>query len=112
MSGISRRRFLRTTAAGGTTVVMSGPAGATWARGATPRRTRVYVLVVDGCRPDEIDPSCTPRLHELRSAGRWFPQARSLPIMETIPNHVMMMTGVRPNRSGVPANEVYDRQAQ
>ena len=29
--------------------------------------------------------------------------------METIPNHVMMMTGVRPDRSGVPANAVYDR---
>lgn len=31
--------------------------------------------------------------------------------METIPNHVMMMTGVRPDRSGVPANSVYDRAA-
>ena len=29
--------------------------------------------------------------------------------METIPNHVMMMTGVRPDRSGVPANAIYDR---
>jgi hypothetical protein len=32
--------------------------------------------------------------------------------METIPNHVMMMTGVRPDRSGVPANSVYDRAEQ
>jgi hypothetical protein len=38
-----------------------------------------------------------------------FPSAESLPVMETIPNHVMMMTGVRPDRSGVPANSVYDR---
>jgi hypothetical protein len=30
--------------------------------------------------------------------------------METIPNHVMMMTGVRPDRSGVPANSVFDRR--
>jgi len=30
--------------------------------------------------------------------------------METIPNHVMMMTGVRPDRSGVPANKIYDRK--
>ncbi|WP_255375840.1 alkaline phosphatase family protein [Saccharomonospora sp. CUA-673] len=30
--------------------------------------------------------------------------------METLPNHVMMMTGVRPDRSGVPANSVYDRE--
>ena len=32
-----------------------------------------------------------------------------MPVMETIPNHVMMMTGVRPDRSGVPANEIFDR---
>jgi predicted AlkP superfamily pyrophosphatase or phosphodiesterase len=29
-----------------------------------------------------------------------------MPVMETIPNHVMMMTGVRPDRSGVPAHAV------
>ena len=32
-----------------------------------------------------------------------------MPVMETIPNHVMMMSGVRPDRSGVPANAVFDR---
>jgi hypothetical protein len=31
-------------------------------------------------------------------------------VMETIPNHVMMMTGVRPDRTGVPANQVFDRK--
>ncbi len=30
--------------------------------------------------------------------------------METIPNHVMMMTGMRPDRTGVPANVIYDRE--
>src|SRR5688500_5144072 len=33
-----------------------------------------------------------------------------MPIMETIPNHTMMMAGVRPDRTGVPANEVYDAE--
>lgn len=66
-------------------------------------------MVVDGCRPDEITTGLTPRLAALRAAGTTFPAARSLPVMETIPNHVMMMTGVRPDRSGVPANSVYDR---
>lgn len=70
---------------------------------------RVYTLVVDGCRPDEITSTLTPRLHRLRSTGTTYPRARSLPVMETIPNHVMMMSGVRPDRSGVPANSVYDR---
>ncbi len=33
-----------------------------------------------------------------------------MPIMETIPNHVMMMTGARPDRTGVPANTIFDRE--
>jgi hypothetical protein len=80
----------------------------------TPARTRkrVYVLVVDGCLPEEISEELTPHLFALREGGRQFAQARSQPIMETIPNHVMMMTGVRPDRSGVPANAVYDRSAK
>ena len=105
---VGRRTFLRAGAAVGGAVVISGAAGAPWASAATSGSPRVYVLVIDGCRPDEITPQATPNLHALRTAGRWFPQARSMPIAETIPNHVMMMTGVRPDRSGVPANEVYD----
>jgi ectonucleotide pyrophosphatase/phosphodiesterase family protein 5 len=108
MTGLSRRTLLRTSAAGGA-IVLSGAAGAPWAGGAATSRTRVYVVVVDGCRPVEITSAITPRLHALRSGGGWYPRAQSMPIMETIPNHVMMMTGVRPDRSGVPANEIYDR---
>jgi hypothetical protein len=72
---------------------------------------RAYVLVLDGCRPDEITPLLMPRTSALRDGGLNHPRAVSLPIMETIPNHVMMMTGVRPDRSGVPANSVLDRQS-
>ncbi|QZY30739.1 alkaline phosphatase family protein [Nocardioides coralli] len=68
------------------------------------------MLVVDGCRPDEITPVLTPTLAGLRNGGMNFPRATSLPVMETIPNHVMMMTGLRPDRTGVPANAIYDRR--
>jgi hypothetical protein len=104
---LDRRQFLRAAATGGAAVVLSSAFGAPTARASGG--LRMYVLVVDGCRPDEITPVLTPRLHALKSAGTWFAAARSLPVMETIPNHVMMMTGVRPDRSGVPANSVYDR---
>ncbi|TFV53119.1 alkaline phosphatase family protein [Blastococcus sp. TF02A_35] len=104
---LSRRRFLQLTTATGGAVVLSTALGAPRARAAD--RLRVYVLVVDGTRPDEVTPQLMPRLHRLRTEGTWYAQARSLPVMETIPNHVMMMTGVRPDRSGVPANSVYDR---
>jgi hypothetical protein len=108
-SGISRRTLLSVAGAAGATYLFSSAPSA--ARSAGPKgRKRVYVLVVDGCRPDEITRALTPNLAALRGQGRNHPRARSLPIMETIPNHVMMMTGVRPRRSGVPANSVYDRE--
>lgn len=91
-------------------VVLSGPASGAPARAGTKRRA--YVLVVDGCRPEEIGSGLMPTLQGLRDGGTNFPRARSLPVMETIPNHTMMMTGVRPDRSGVPANSVYDRAEQ
>lgn len=107
-----RRGFLALAAAGGTAALLASgvaPASATGVVIPAVSRTRVYVLVVDGCRPEEIGAGFMPRLAALRSAGTNFPAARSLPVMETIPNHVMMMSGVRPDRSGVPSNTVYDR---
>ncbi|QBR92287.1 alkaline phosphatase family protein [Nocardioides euryhalodurans] len=106
MTDLSRRTLL-TTSAGtvvATTLLPGGRAAA--ARG----RKRAYVLVVDGCRPEEVSPTLTPTLAGLRDGGLHHPAATSLPIMETIPNHVMMMSGVRPARSGVPANSVFDRE--
>ncbi len=99
----SRRTFVTAGAAGLLFSSLGSPALA--ARG----RKRAYVLVVDGCRPDEITPGLTPTLAALRDGGLNHPRATSLPIMETIPNHVMMMTGLRPDRTGVPANLIYDR---
>ena len=99
--------------AGGAGVLLStaAPAHAVAKPGRKPKRgrRRAYVLVVDGCRPDEIDGGLTPNLLALRDGGLRYPRASSMPVMETIPNHVMMMTGVRPDRSGVPANAIYDR---
>ncbi|MEV4729500.1 alkaline phosphatase family protein [Saccharopolyspora sp. NPDC049426] len=104
MNPLNRRSFLRAAGAG---VLLSASSPAAWA--ADAKQLRAYALVVDGCRPEEISPVLTPRLHELRESGTSFPSARSLPVMETIPNHVMMMSGVRPDRTGVPANSVFDR---
>jgi hypothetical protein len=103
----SRRAVLSAGAAG---LLFSSalPDPASAARRRTTRK-RAYVLVLDGCRPDEITLELTPNLHALREGGLNFPSAHSLFVMETIPNHVMMMTGVRPDRSGVPANEIFDR---
>jgi hypothetical protein len=106
---LSRRRLLQVSGAAGATMLFSSALGAPAASATVLQKQRVYVLVVDGCKPGEITPTLTPRLAALRAGGRNYPNARSLPVMETIPNHVMMMTGVRPDRSDVPANAVYDR---
>ncbi|MCW2620088.1 MAG: phosphodiesterase [Modestobacter sp.] len=108
MTALTRRRFLTAGAATGAAVVLSAAGGAPAAR-AAGGDLRVYVLVVDGCRPDEFGSPATPRLAQLRGQGTWYPEARSLPVMETVPNHTMMMTGVRPDRTGVPGNSVFDR---
>ena len=100
---LNRRTFLKVAGVGGATVAFTS--AATAAYGATTKRA--YVIVIDGCRPGEVD--AMPNVAALRDSGTWYPAARSLPVMETIPNHVMMMTGCRPARNGVPANTIYDR---
>lgn len=99
-----RRTLLAAGAAG--VAISSLPRAAAAAAGT---RQRAYVLVLDGCRPDEITRELMPRTSALRDGGLHHPRATSMPVMETIPNHVMMMTGVRPDRSGVPANSILDR---
>lgn len=103
-----RRTLLKVAGAGGAGLAFSTAVGTPPAAAARARR-RAYVLVLDGCRPEEIRPELMPSSAALRAGGLHYPNAQSLPIMETIPNHVMMMTGVRPDRSGVPANSIYDR---
>lgn len=101
-----RRTFLKVAGAGGAGLVFSSAPGAPAAAAAAER---CYVVVLDGLRPDEVSGGSMPTVQALRRQGLDFPRARALPVTETLPNHVMMMTGVRPDRNGVPANEVYDR---
>ena len=109
VESLSRRRLLQVTGAAGASYLFSSAlGGAAHAAEAPKGKKRVYVVVVDGCRPGEIRRATTPNLEALRSGGKQFPSASSMPVMETIPNHTMMMTGVRPDRTGVPANSVYD----
>lgn len=105
MATFSRRALL----GGAAGAVALGALGAVTASGARAAADlRVYVLVVDGCRPDEAAGEYLPAVRELAARGTSFTQARSITVAETIPNHVAMMTGVYPDRSGVPANAVWD----
>ena len=69
----SRRTLLRAAGALGGVVVLSAAAGAPPAA-AAGARTRVYVLVTDGCRPDEVTADLTPNLYALRRGWHVVPE--------------------------------------
>lgn len=106
MTAISRRSLLG-GAAGAAALSAFSPAMSE----AAASDLRVYVLVVDGCRPDEAVGAYLPTVRSLAAQGTSFAAARSITVAETIPNHVAMMSGVWPARSGVPANSVWDPAA-
>ena len=66
---------------------------------------RVYVFVLDGMEPQEVNPVLTPNLAELKSQGTWYEEARAVFPAETLPNHAAMMTGVLPERNGIIGNQ-------
>jgi ectonucleotide pyrophosphatase/phosphodiesterase family member 5 len=106
MAATFSRRTLLGGAAGAAALGALGAVSASTAGAAGD--LRVYVLVVDGCRPDEAAGEHLSVVRDLAEQGTSYSQARSVTVAETIPNHVAMMTGVHPDRSGVPANSVWD----
>ena len=101
-----KRRMLASTivllAAAVASLAGAGPAPAQQA----PGPLRVYVLVLDGLKPEEVGP-LTPALSSLRARGTWYEEARAVFPAETIPNHAAMMTGVLPSRSGIIGNQFW-----
>jgi hypothetical protein len=73
---------------------------------------QVYVVVLDGLRPREVDLARTPFLNELKNSGTWYEQARAVYLAETLPNHAAMMTGVLPQRSGLLGNDYWERNPE
>ena len=69
-------------------------------------------MVIDSLMPQEIGTALTPTptLNKFRDEGTAYADSRSVFFAETIPNHVAMMTGVYPGRSGIPANTYWNRE--
>ncbi len=74
------------------------------------KKLTVVVAVVDSLMPQDFVPT-TPNFNDLKAAGTFYDESRSVFAAETIPNHVAMMTGVYPARNGIPANEFIDFSA-
>jgi ectonucleotide pyrophosphatase/phosphodiesterase family member 5 len=106
---MDRRTFLRGGAiAAGGLIAGVAPRGV-WAQTADPdgEPVKVYIVVVDGLRPDEL--GMMPHLTQLAAEGRFYPDGRADMVAETTPNHVSILTGMRPDRHGMPGNSVPGR---
>ncbi len=65
-------------------------------------KTRVYLVSLDGLRPDEV--ARMPFLQSLADDGTSYTEARAVMVAETIPNHVSMVTGAYPDKTGIVGN--------
>jgi hypothetical protein len=71
----------------------------------------VMVVVVDSLMPSDVG-SQTPVLQSLIAEGTLYPESRAVFSAETIPNHAAMMTGMYPERNGIPTNNFIDYAAE
>ena len=81
---------------------------------AIAERLTVVVAVIDSMMPEDFDinPAAMPAVQELVANGTYYKESRSVFSAETIPNHVAMMTGVYPDRNGIPTNNFWDKIVQ
>lgn len=72
----------------------------------------VLLIAVDQLRPDRLDASMPGGLGRLAREGRVYNDAALEHAMtETCPGHVVMLTGLHPARTGIPANTFIDVSA-
>jgi hypothetical protein len=94
--------------AGALLCALSVQAAALAAPAASKQRPLVYVVVLDGLDGDRVELGGAPFISSLLAgeggAATYFPRSSSVLPAETNPNHVAMMTGAYPDRSGIPAN--------
>ncbi len=107
-----KNRFLNSALLGALTAGLgacgsSDPAGDAGSPALGAEKLSVVVLVIDSLMPSDIGLQ-TPTLSGLIADGTFYPESRSVFAAETIPNHVAMMTGVYPERSGITGNNFID----
>ena len=74
---------------------------------AEPKVPVTILVSIDGFRPDYLDRGVTPNLDALAAAGISASMRPSYP-SKTFPNHWTLVTGLRPDRTGIVANKMLD----
>lgn len=116
VTGVTRRTALAAGGAGLLAAVGATVLGSPVTAWATPTRPvaedlDLYVIVTDGMNPGELNPAQAPTLTRWADHGTRYSSAQAHMIAETLPNHTAMMTGVFPDRNGVPSNSIWDHAA-
>ena len=65
---------------------------------------RVLIVSVDGMRPDLALRADTPKIRGLLKKGTFTFWARTTAVSITLPSHVSMLTGVKPDKHGIAWN--------
>ncbi len=66
---------------------------------------KAIIISVDGLRPDLLLRANTPVLHAMMTKGCFTFWARTTDLAVTLPSHVSMLTGVKPEKHGITWNE-------
>ncbi|MDB5465422.1 MAG: type phosphodiesterase/nucleotide pyrophosphatase family protein [Phenylobacterium sp.] len=72
-----------------------------------PAAPLTILISIDGFRSDYLDRGVTPTLSSLAAHGVRGTMRPSFP-SKTFPNHYALITGLRPDRSGIVDNTIYD----
>jgi len=92
----------------GVPMTVGTPPGPVAASAEDETRAPVTILVsIDGFRPDYLDRGATPNLNALAADGISAAMRPSYP-SKTFPNHWTIVTGLRPDRTGIVANNMFD----
>src|SRR5450432_871465 len=86
-----------------TLIVLIGSALCSGADSA-PTAHRVLIISVDGLRPDLMLRADSPVLHDLLKRGSFTCWAQTTAVAVTLPSHVSMLTGVKPQKHQIEWN--------
>src|SRR5713226_5275600 len=73
----------------------------------SPIRPLIVVFVVDGLRPDSINPGDTPTIARLRAAGAEYLNSHSIFPTVTRVNAAALVTGAYPDATGIVGNVMF-----
>ncbi len=101
----------------GLAILIAGQAGVAEVEGGptnfgTEGQSTVFIISMDGIRPDYIDRSETRFLDELMETGAWSKAMAPVFPTLTFATHVSLATGVKTDVHGVTGNSFYDSRLQ